>query len=136
MPTARMVTEGLIDQRESEPRLVIGRCPQCAQRHFPAAPDCPYCGAGVCTSEATGARARLWLHTVVNARPPGYQGAIPYGFGIVELDDGLRVVTRLTESNFDRLSAGQAMRLVIDEVGRDDDGTPILSYAFAPADHT
>ena len=30
--------------------------------------------------------------------PPGYTGEVPFGFGVVELPEGLRVITRLTES--------------------------------------
>ena len=93
---------------------------------------CPYCGADGCAPGTAGPDGRLWLYTVVNSRPPGYRGAIPYGFGIVELDGGLRVVGRLTESNVDRLRSQQPVKLVIDTLATDDDGTPVLSYAFAP----
>ena len=33
------------------------------------------------------------------APPPGYLGEVPFGFGVVELDEGLRVLGRLTESD-------------------------------------
>ena len=53
----------------------------------------------------------LWGWTAVNAAPPGYEGPVPYGFGIVELPaDGLQVVTRLVESDPLLLAAGMAMR--------------------------
>jgi uncharacterized OB-fold protein len=69
---------------------------------------------------------------VVSNRPPGYRGPVPYGFGVVELADGLRVITRLTESDPARLQPGLAVRLVVEPLFADDDGTPVLSYAFAP----
>ena len=60
--------------------------------------------------------------------PPGYDGPVPYGFGVVELEGiGLRVVTRLTESDPARLHAGERMTLVTDDVG---DG--VATWAFAP----
>jgi hypothetical protein len=49
------------------------------------------------------------------------------------LPEGLRVVTRLTESRLDRLRDGLAMRLVVEPLFTEDDGTTVLSYAFAPA---
>ena len=79
-----------------------------------------------------GPAARLWLYTVVHARPPGYRGPLPYGFGIVELAEGLRVVTRLTEARLEHLRPDMPMRLVIDALCTDDAGTRVLSYAFAP----
>ena len=47
----------------------------------------------------------VWAWTAVTAAPPGYEGEVPYGFGIVELTkERLRIVTRLRESDPDRLS--------------------------------
>jgi uncharacterized OB-fold protein len=69
----------------------------------------------------------------VTAPPPGYEGPVPYGFGVVELEEGLRVITRLTEPDPAKLEAGQAMELVLEPVG-DQDGRRVLTYAFAPVD--
>ena len=66
--------------------------------------------------------------------PPGYPGPVPYGFGVVELDDGLRVITRLTEARLDRLRPGLAVRLVLEPLFTDDEGRAVISYAFAPAE--
>jgi uncharacterized OB-fold protein len=67
----------------------------------------------------------------VTAAPPGYRGPVPFGFGVVELGERLRVITRLTEPDAAALHAGQSMRLVVDEVGEDEDGA-VTSWAFAP----
>jgi uncharacterized OB-fold protein len=70
----------------------------------------------------------LWAWTAVTAAPPGYEGPIPYGFGIVELEaEGLRIVTRLTEPDPSQLQAGQPMRLVADHLPGD-----LVAWAFAP----
>jgi uncharacterized OB-fold protein len=74
---------------------------------------------------------RLWAWTSVTSAPPGYDGPVPYGFGVVELGECLRVVTRLTEPDPSRMHAGQAMRLVLDDVGEGEGGA-LLSWAFAP----
>ena len=132
MAAPRPVVDGLFADSASGPRLLVGRCALCHRTHFPATTTCPYCGAEECRRAEAGPEARLWLYTVVYTRPPGYGGPIPYGFGIVELPDGLRVVTRLTESEVDRLQPDQAMHLVLDTLTTTDDGTPIISYAFAP----
>jgi uncharacterized OB-fold protein len=87
-----------------------------------------------CSVEAIGARGTLALHTVVNARPPGYRGPVPYGFGIVDLAEGMRVVSRLAESRIERLRAGLAVKLEIAPLFTNDDGDEVLSFAYAPAD--
>ena len=55
----------------------------------------------------------------MTAAPPGYNGPVPYGFGVVELDGiGLRVVGRLTEADPARSRAAMPMRLVADGTRR------------------
>ena len=73
----------------------------------------------------------LWAWTAVTAPPPGYEGPVPYGFGVVELPEGIRVITRLAEPDPAKLEFGQAMELVLEPIARDDDHT-VLTYAFAP----
>jgi uncharacterized OB-fold protein len=78
------------------------------------------------------ATGRLWAWTAVTHPPPGYQGEIPYGFGVVELPEGIRIVTRLTEADPGRLHHDQPMHMVIDPLHVDDDGRQVVVYAFAP----
>jgi len=135
MSDAVPVREGLFT--DTAPlRLLGSRCEVCGRHHFPRQDTCPYCAAeGASPVELSGS-GRLWSWTTVTTAPPGYRGDVPYGFGVVELPEGLRVVTRLTESDPARLSAGQAMELVVIPVGLavDDEGggRPVVTYAFAP----
>jgi uncharacterized OB-fold protein len=113
-------------------RLLAGRCGACGKHHFPAGETCPYCTAGACSVVAIGATGTLYLHTSVNARPPGYRGEVPYGFGLVDLPEGLRVVSRLTESRLDVLRPGLALELEIAPLFTNDAGDEVLSFAYRP----
>ena len=132
MPDTRPIAPGLFIETAGGPRLVAGHCPACARPHFPAGPVCPYCAADGCTENPVGPNARLYLYTAVSTRPPGYRGDVPFGFGVVELDGGLRVITRLTEARLERLRSGMPMELVVETLFTDDDGRSVLSYAFRP----
>ena len=71
----------------------------------------------------------LWAWTAFTASPPGYEGEVPYGFGVVELAaDGLQVITRITESDPALLSEGTPMRFTVVSLS---EGT--TTWAFAPA---
>lgn len=127
------VTPGLFAWNErGEGHLIGGVCSRCARRHFPAAADCPYCGAGECAPAPLATRGRLWLCTTVHNRPPGYAGEVPFGFGVVELDDGLRVITRITAPDAGMLQPGSRMRLAIVPLHADGQGREVVTYAFAP----
>ena len=132
MPGERAIAAGLFTTDDGEPRLLAARCGACRRPHFPAGDVCPYCGADGCAVEGVGPEGRLWLYTAVLSRPPGYRGDVPYGFGVVELAGDLRVIARLTEARLDRLRPGLPVRLVVDALFTDDDGSPVLSYAFRP----
>jgi hypothetical protein len=132
MPGERPIATGLFTTDGDGPRLLAARCSACGKPHFPAGPVCPYCGADGCAETPVGPEGRLWLYTAVLSRPPGYRGDVPFGFGVVELAGGLRVVARLTEARLERLRPGLAMRLVVEPLFTDDEGRAVLSYAFRP----
>ena len=132
MQAPRPIAPHLFDTSGGETRLRAAACDACSRLHFPAGDACPYCGGDACREQLVGRTGILFLHTAIASRPPGYRGELPFGFGVVELPEGLRVVTRLTEADPTRLRQGQAMRLVVTPLHTDDDGTPIVSYAYAP----
>jgi uncharacterized OB-fold protein len=125
------VREGLFTDTDP-PRLLGARCDACGRHHFPRHDTCPYCSSDAVVGVELSGPGRLWSWTAVTTPPPGYRGDVPYGFGVVELPEGLRVIARLTEADPTRLSAGQAMVLVTDVVRVDDDGQRVVTYAFAP----
>jgi uncharacterized OB-fold protein len=129
MPPARPVTEGLFT--DPPPRLLGARCEECRQHHFPRLEQCPYCGAATVTAVELSDHGTLWGWTTVTARPPGALGTVPYGFGVVELPEGLRVITRLALPDAD-WTFGQPMRLRVVELGPDADGTTVTTWEFAP----
>lgn len=119
---------------DGSPRLVGGRCRECGENHFPPVSSCPYCSSDEVDEVELSERGTLWSFTSVLRPPPGYRGSVPYGFGVVELPEGLRVVTRLTEARLDRLAIGDEMQLVLDELHTDENDRVVQTYAFAPAD--
>jgi len=131
-PPAVPVREGLFVGGGS-PRLLGSRCARCATHHFPAHGTCPYCSSEDVEPCELSGRGTLWAWTAVTAPPPGYRGEVPFGFGVVELPEGVRIVTRLTEADPARLEVGQAMQLVVVPLHTDEDGRPVTTFAFAPA---
>jgi uncharacterized OB-fold protein len=112
--------------------LIGGRCRACNHYHFPRAAGCPYCG-GTDVEEATlSTTGLLWGWTAVTAPPPGYAGPVPFGFGIVELPEGVRVITRLGEADPARLAFGMAMRFELVPLDVDEQDRTVVTYSFTP----
>jgi len=128
------VHEGLWEVGDDgKPRLLGGRCGTCDRHHFPRFPTCPWCSAGTVEGAPLSGEGRLWGWTSVAVAPPGYDGDVPFGFGVVELPEGIRVVSRLTEDDAFALEFGQPMRLTVVALGSENDGgEPMLTWAFSP----
>jgi uncharacterized protein len=127
------VSNGLFELRaDGTGQLLGGHCGACGRLHFPAGADCPYCSAEGCAPRPLGDRGTLYLFTTVVNRPPGYTGEVPFGFGVIELPEGVRLIARLTETDPSTLDFGMPMRLTFVPLHIDDEGRQVMTYAFAP----
>ena len=102
-----LVRDGLFT--DGDPPALLGtRCAACGSVHFPRADACTYCATEDPEPIELSRRGTLWAWTAVTAPPPGYHGEVPFGVGVVELPEGVRIITRLTESDPGALAAGPA----------------------------
>lgn len=124
------VADGLFTWPSEEPQLIASE--RDGVISFPAQPGAP--------QRLLGRRGTLWSFTTQQFRPPAppYDGDdtaatfVPYAIGYVELPNELLVQGRLTESDPAKLTIGQEMELRIVPYTVRDDGTEVLTYAFAP----
>ena len=125
---ARPLRAGLFEvAADGEIALLGGYSPTSGKHHFPLLDTCPYSGATDVQRVTLSRAATLWAWTAVTAAPPGYTGPVPYGFGVVELvEERLRIVTRLRESDPAQLEFGQPLTLVTDELPGG-----VVTWAFA-----
>jgi uncharacterized OB-fold protein len=121
-----------------EPRLRGGRCRDCGTAAFPRPQGCARCSGRAIDEELLPAEGRLWSWTVQSFRPkPPFRGPAafePYGVGYVELPGACIVEGRLTIADPEQLYIGQRMRVTVTPFALDDDGSELLTYAFAPAE--
>jgi uncharacterized protein len=122
-----------------EPRLIGGRCPSCSAVAFPLPPSCSRCGATDVARHLLPRRGTLFTWTTQDFLPkePYASGETPetfrpYGVGLVQLGDEVRVEARLTESDPQALDFGMEVELAIVPFRTDDDGTEVMTYAFRP----
>jgi uncharacterized OB-fold protein len=130
---SRPVHDGLFEEdADGSVALLGGRCSACSRYHFPPLFTCPYCGTDGATQVRLSDTGTVWGWTAVTAAPPGYTGTVPFGFGVVELPEGVRVITRIEEPDPAKVSFGMPVKLALADVGTNDDGAPICTYTFVP----
>lgn len=132
------VVEGLFTETAAGARLLGTRCTACGSHYFPQTPRCtnPKCRSERVEQAMLGPKGRLFSYTVQHyAPPPPFRYDLPfqpYGVGLVELEQSVRVVGLLKMDPGD-IKIGMALELVIDRLARDEQGRDVVTWKFAPA---
>jgi uncharacterized OB-fold protein len=127
------VRAGLFEEHDGDVSLLGVRCRRCGHYQFPASTTCSACSADDVEPVRLSSAGTLWGWTTVHTAPPGYEGPVPFGFGVVELPEGLRVITRIEATDVDTLRFGLPMRATVAALHDNGDGDTVVTYTFAPA---
>ena len=122
-----------------DPQLIGSRCDDCGAVTFPTQSRCPQCSGSAMTELLLPTNGTLVSWTTQGFPPavdymgdPTGKSFEPFGVGLVQLDDVVRVESRLTESDPDKLDFGMDVELRIVPFYTDADGDEIVTFAFAP----
>lgn len=127
------VVAGLFSE-EGGARLHGARCGTCHTPYFPRPaycrnPDCAESAVEPCDFSGGGV---LWSYSVADFPPPPphkydlpFQ---PYVIGVVDMDDGLRVVAQLVDS-LDAMRVGARVELMIEPICHEN-GKALTSWKF------
>jgi uncharacterized OB-fold protein len=122
-----------------DPQLIGGRCADCGSVTFPNPASCARCGSVAVEAHPLARRGTLWTFTTQEFLPPQPYASgetnetfVPYGMGVIELGDEVRVESRLTTIDLDVLRIGMEMEFVVVRFRTDEDGTTVMTFAFAP----
>lgn len=112
-------------------RLPADHCSACGIQSHPLRARCPRCGAAELQEVSLPKSGRLVSYTLVHQTTPASMIAPPYHVGLVEIDEG-PVIEAVGASTVaaSTLLVGARVRLVLEPLGRDEDGEEIVSYRF------
>lgn len=123
---------------DAEAALIGSRCASCQATTFPVQRRCPRCSSAAMSPEQLPRRGTLVAWTTQGFPPgPPYKGPngtdfVPFGVGLVQLGDVIRVEGRLTENDPDKLKFGMEVELTMIPFATDADGDELITFAFAP----
>ncbi|MHB1585461.1 MAG: Zn-ribbon domain-containing OB-fold protein [Acidimicrobiales bacterium] len=108
-------------QSAADGRLVLQRCRSCGAYQFYPRSLCTSCAGETEWVEASG-RGTLHTYTVIRQnKSPAFAALSPYVVGIVELDEGVRMMTNVVECEPDEVRIGMPLEVVLlkaaDDVG-------------------
>lgn len=114
------VVAGLFSE-EGEARLLGARCTTCSTPYFPKAARCrnPDCTQSQMEPCSFGGAGVLWSYSVADFPPPAPyvydEPFVPYAIGVVDMDNGLRVVGQMVDG-VDAMRVGARVKLVVEPI--------------------
>lgn len=108
-----------------EGRLTTTRCRDCGHITFPPKVLCPDCWGRELEWTALSGEGVLRSYTEVWAAPSYFKAEVPYLLGIVDLDEGVRLLSRV-RGEWDELSIDIRVELVIRRA------EPVSLFEFRP----
>ncbi|MGJ6123095.1 OB-fold domain-containing protein [Mycolicibacterium sp. Y3] len=120
------------------PQLIGSRCGACAATTFPRQQRCPKCSKAEMSDVLLPRRGTVVAWTT-QGFPPGapYAGPtgrdfVPFGVGLVQLGDVIRVEGRLTENDPAKLKFGMEVELTMQPFATDAEGDELITFWFKP----
>jgi len=124
------------EQFLNEEKLMGSRCKQCGAFYVPPRPICIKCYASEMEWVQTKGKGKLAAFTCIAVGPPfmmeeGYDRTRPYVSGVVELDEGARVVARIEgvdSSKPETIKIGTPLRVEFLHRGEGEDSATFLAF--------
>jgi len=134
---ARALAPEISTWPQANPALIGSQCAACHAATFPRQARCPRCSKAEMSDLLLPRRGTVVAWTTQDFPPgPPYAGPIgedfvPFGVGLVQLGDVIRVEGRLTENRPEKLEFGMEVELTMIPFGIDGDGEELITFAFA-----
>jgi len=124
------------EQFLNEEKLMGSRCKQCGAFYVPPRPICIKCYASEMEWVQTKGKGKLAAFTCIAVGPPfmmeeGYDRTRPYVSGVVELEEGARVVARIEGvdgSKPETIKIGTPLRVEFLHRGDGEDSATFLAF--------
>ncbi|MFI8517366.1 bifunctional MaoC family dehydratase N-terminal/OB-fold nucleic acid binding domain-containing protein [Streptomyces sp. NPDC085481] len=94
----------------AEHRLLIQRCTDCEVLRFPWLPGCNACGSLAWDTVEASGEGTVYSYVVMH-HPPFPAFDPPYAVGLIELAEGVRIVSNVVGVPYDKVRIGMPVRL-------------------------
>ncbi|WP_342511000.1 OB-fold domain-containing protein [Sporosarcina sp. FSL K6-1522] len=126
------VMEGLWKvEADGKPYLIGSRCEACGEVFFPRKKlnFCMQCHEEYLEEIQFSGEGRVLALTKVERQPAGgfYKGAVPYTYGIVQLDEGVNICSQLVDDPV--LSVGERVKMVVVKL-YEEENNDVMTFKF------
>jgi len=101
-------------QELREDRIVGTKCKKCGETYFPPRADCTNCMSNEMEWRNYNGKGKLATFTTIHAAPTGFDDMAPYTIGVLDLDEGGRLLAWVDKDNVkeEELKIGMELKAV------------------------
>ena len=121
-----------LPETDKEPFLVGAKCTNCGEVFFPVRPRCIICFGEVMEEVALSKQGKVYTYSIIHNATPGYTGPLPYAVAAVELEEGIVILSPMTQFDFSKLKVGMPVELVFEKLFTNEAGQDVISFKFRP----
>jgi uncharacterized OB-fold protein len=115
-------------------RLEAAKCKNCSYIAFPPRLVCPRCQSRTFEAVKLAESGKILTYTVIRVPPHSFADQAPYALGIIELDDGVRLMSQIVDCPFDELKTGKRVKVEFRRIYEEGPaGVIYYGYKFVPA---
>jgi uncharacterized OB-fold protein len=100
-------------------RFIGSRCKSCGNKSYPPRRVCRRCLSTEMEDVRLAERGKLLTYSVIRNPPREFEEFAPYIIAIVELDDGVRVLSQIVDASEDQLVEGMRLETVLRRYSQD-----------------
>jgi len=93
-------------------RLVGSVCKKCGAKSFPPRADCLSCLSPDFELKQVKPYGKLVTFTIIQSAPMGFESLVPYTLGLVDLDDGGRLLSWFENTKPEDIKIGMRVKVV------------------------
>lgn len=101
----------------AQSKLVLQQCDDCTKYIFYPRVICSHCSSENLTWREVSGKGKIYSFTIVqNNAPSAFQADMPYVVAVIELDEGVRMLSNIIECDQDKLTFEMPVEVVFERL--------------------
>lgn len=92
-------------------KLLGAKCKKCGKVHLPPRPICDGCYSREFDWSTISTTGKLLTYTIIHIAPAQFQSMTPYAMGIVELENGLKILGMIKDVALEQIKIGMNLTM-------------------------
>jgi uncharacterized OB-fold protein len=110
-------------------RFEGAKCKGCGKVFFPPRLICPECKSKEFENIQLKKDGKVLTYTIIRVPPSQFVDQAPYAMGVVELADGVKLLTQITDCDLEKIDIGMKVRVEFRKI-YDEGHAGIICYGY------